>query len=626
MNKLVTAMGLLCAAGWCVSAATAQVTLEKVISNGDPVPTVAGAAWTYTTTPFCFSSGGTIDQNGVVAFKGKMLAGQGGVVANTNDEIEYYGAPGNLQYFARKGDQVPGMPAGTTLTSFQTTTVPRSANGNIWFGGGCSPNPSGFISTGTFGTVSLVVRRGDTMPGGDVLAANPASTGSGSANVNSKGQIAFTGAISGGLSSAVYVGGPGTLQLAFKPGVAYSSLPGGTSLANTGYVLMNGQGDIAASGYLTQDGTTLTDANNEVVFTRASGAANGVFTMMAREGDPAPGCGGATFIRGLYDPGLGLEAQVFNQFAGNFNNAGHAIFSAGLEGTGVTTSNNVGLWYSDGTTTHLFRRMGDACSAVPGATYSFTGGLANNGPTEAARVRLNNSDTVVWNATLTPGVGGVTASTSATLMRTTLGSSTDTLLARQGSPVTDPVSSAVVIPGALWGSTLGNIQQNNRGQILFLASLTDDGSGTVFSTNNQALMAWDPVGGLTMVYRKGDDLSSVVGFSPDSISMGAPGNGNAEGGSNMLADNGWFTFGVSFSIQGTNSAIVRGKLPAAASCYANCDGSTTAPILNVADFTCFLQKYAAGDPYANCDASTTPPVLNVADFTCFLQKYAAGCQ
>jgi hypothetical protein len=31
-------------------------------------------------------------------------------------------------------------------------------------------------------------------------------------------------------------------------------------------------------------------------------------------------------------------------------------------------------------------------------------------------------------------------------------------------------------------------------------------------------------------------------------------------------------------------------------CYANCDGSTLAPILNVGDFTCFLQKYAAGCP------------------------------
>ena len=60
-------------------------------------------------------------------------------------------------------------------------------------------------------------------------------------------------------------------------------------------------------------------------------------------------------------------------------------------------------------------------------------------------------------------------------------------------------------------------------------------------------------------------------------------------------------------------------------CYANCDGSTQTPVLNVADFTCFLQRFAGGESYANCDQSTTPPVLNVADFTCFLQAFAAAC-
>ncbi|MFN0132455.1 MAG: hypothetical protein ACKVW3_08000 [Phycisphaerales bacterium] len=29
--------------------------------------------------------------------------------------------------------------------------------------------------------------------------------------------------------------------------------------------------------------------------------------------------------------------------------------------------------------------------------------------------------------------------------------------------------------------------------------------------------------------------------------------------------------------------------------------------------------------YPNCDAGTVPPVLNVADFVCFLNKFAAGC-
>jgi hypothetical protein len=59
-------------------------------------------------------------------------------------------------------------------------------------------------------------------------------------------------------------------------------------------------------------------------------------------------------------------------------------------------------------------------------------------------------------------------------------------------------------------------------------------------------------------------------------------------------------------------------------CYANCDESTAPPVLNVADFSCFLQRYAAGDPYANCDPGAPPP-LNVADFVCFLFRYAQGC-
>ena len=58
---------------------------------------------------------------------------------------------------------------------------------------------------------------------------------------------------------------------------------------------------------------------------------------------------------------------------------------------------------------------------------------------------------------------------------------------------------------------------------------------------------------------------------------------------------------------------------------ANCDGSTLAPILNVNDFSCFLNRFAAGECYANCDGSTAMPVLNVNDYSCFLNQYAVGC-
>jgi hypothetical protein len=79
-----------------------------------------------------------------------------------------------------------------------------------------------------------------------------------------------------------------------------------------------------------------------------------------------------------------------------------------------------------------------------------------------------------------------------------------------------------------------------------------------------------------------------------------------------------------------NLAIVSHTLP----CYANCDTSTTEPILNVEDFICFVSEFANGlavppaqqiAHYANCDGSTTEPVLNVEDFICFVSAFAQGC-
>jgi hypothetical protein len=60
-------------------------------------------------------------------------------------------------------------------------------------------------------------------------------------------------------------------------------------------------------------------------------------------------------------------------------------------------------------------------------------------------------------------------------------------------------------------------------------------------------------------------------------------------------------------------------------CYANCDGSSTPPVLNANDFQCFLSRFAARDPYANCDGSTAPPVFTANDFQCFLNSYVRGC-
>ncbi|MFN0131705.1 MAG: hypothetical protein ACKVW3_04105 [Phycisphaerales bacterium] len=87
---------------------------------------------------------------------------------------------------------------------------------------------------------------------------------------------------------------------------------------------------------------------------------------------------------------------------------------------------------------------------------------------------------------------------------------------------------------------------------------------------------------------------------------GQPDAGVMSGGDFVLSGGFWFGVG-------------------GASCYANCDASTIPPSLNILDFLCFQNRYAAGDAYANCDLSTMPPILNVADFICFQNAFAAGC-
>jgi hypothetical protein len=88
-----------------------------------------------------------------------------------------------------------------------------------------------------------------------------------------------------------------------------------------------------------------------------------------------------------------------------------------------------------------------------------------------------------------------------------------------------------------------------------------------------------------------------------------------------MADEGTYTVRISSPCAITTST------PATLTvvCYANCDGSTAAPILNVDDFVCFINLYTAGDERANCDGSTEPPVLNILDILCFHAAYRAGC-
>jgi len=121
-------------------------------------------------------------------------------------------------------------------------------------------------------------------------------------------------------------------------------------------------------------------------------------------------------------------------------------------------------------------------------------------------------------------------------------------------------------------------------------------------------------------------LVITAGQFPGALDLNAPQHKSWIGGaaSGTFNPNAW-TAVVNEDTVLPGNFMIRADATAGVSCYPNCDNSTQPPVLNVQDFSCFLQKYAAGDSYANCDGRTQPPVLNVQDFSCFLQKYAAGC-
>jgi hypothetical protein len=174
---------------------------------------------------------------------------------------------------------------------------------------------------------------------------------------------------------------------------------------------------------------------------------------------------------------------------------------------------------------------------------------------------------------------------------------------------------------ARWNGTAWSAVGNFSGNALAMA-IFDDGAG-----GGPALyVAGAPGGTLTQCIARwnGSSWSTPVGGGLTGGTSGAIGRALAvydSGSGPGLYIGGSFT-----SAGGVPANNIARYGPR--ECFPNCDGSLNAsacPTLNVQDFTCFLQRYAAGDQRANCDASATAPTLNVADFTCFLQRYVAGC-
>jgi len=142
----------------------------------------------------------------------------------------------------------------------------------------------------------------------------------------------------------------------------------------------------------------------------------------------------------------------------------------------------------------------------------------------------------------------------------------------------------------------------------------DDGRGPALYING----GFDNYGGISA---RGIVRWDGSRFEP--VGYGITGSGNVEAMvvAPDIRGRSLFIGGQVFGAAGGTSPHVL-QLVGCPNCYADCDLSGS---LNVNDFICYINKYAAKAPEAECDSSTTAPTMTISDFVCYISKYTAGC-
>ncbi len=96
---------------------------------------------------------------------------------------------------------------------------------------------------------------------------------------------------------------------------------------------------------------------------------------------------------------------------------------------------------------------------------------------------------------------------------------------------------------------------------------------------------------------------------------------NVTNNTGQIAYDQWVLHGKS-----TPALMDEDSIELAEPCYADCDPITGPGVLDIFDFLCFGNKFAANDPYAcDCDTSTGPGVCDIFDFLCFGNAFNKGC-
>ncbi|MBL8857861.1 MAG: hypothetical protein JNL28_05085 [Planctomycetes bacterium] len=557
---LAAALGLM-ATG--VSAQSLMVTDGTIIMvTGDQVPGLTTGIVFGGSTP----DSGSLDEAGNVFFRARF---QGAGVLPTDDRALFLGKDrSSLAIAVRANDPVPGVAGAVLASATSSASGPGSgtrlaANGQMFWpsgfsGGTTTTADDSGLFTGTIGNFVIAAREGDPVPGvaGAVFSGGIGALSHQGTGMNDSGRILFKTSLSGGpvttADNQAWVGGTaGNLEIMFRKG---HTLGSGEVVSALGFISQqNASGAFIHEETLSTSlgATPATLGTDKVLFIYTPGGTpgTGTNTLVAREGDGAPGTVGAFLANAsnTWSPSMGASA---------FNNNGVGIMNAALSGGDVVVGQNDAMTYYVSIAGGLqpFMRKGDPATGTDGV-FLFA---------HTSNTIINNNDVVAFQGAIIGGTS--TTDNDSGIWIGTPGNLT--LIAREGDPAPGTV-------GAAYGSFSGlaNFYLNDRNQVTFQCDLI--GGDAVPGTNGSALYAWDPNLGVKQLLRQGDMIETAPSVFKTASSWGGIQFSNGNGGGLSLNHAGRVALRINFPA--SEAAIMTVEIPGlTGSSFCDGDGTGTA--------------------------------------------------
>lgn len=386
--------------------------LGVIARRGDAAPGTVGATLNSSfSAPSQQNTG--MNRNGHVLFQAALT---GGDTVTANNAAWYEGTPGALNMVVRKGDNMGG---GATVSNMGFVSQMNRNNQVLWqptLGGTATTadDAAMFVYTPGSGN-ALLMREGQVAPG------TAGATYSGSINVaanafNNSGKALFTMALAGGdvvagvNDAAMFAGTTSGVNMVVRKGAAAPGTDSTFGVFSNSSVSLSDNDFVVTQASLI-GGSALATTDTGIW----SGPIGGSLSLVAREGDVAPGTAGA----------------VFNNMTGNFiqsNSVGQVLFQSNfVTGTGdATTANDSALyaWDPFGGLT-LVAREGDTVQVGPGDIRTITswGGVQfTNGDSDSLSFTADGTLTLrVSFADTTSGIMTVRIPEPASLLLLVLG-------------------------------------------------------------------------------------------------------------------------------------------------------------------------------------------------------------